>query len=90
MIQDHLKRCDLCLFVASEASRDSVFCAFEAGMALALGKPIHLISLDGQSPPVHLQHLQAIDANRLQRRKPWLTPQDALLEASLMALNPEG
>jgi hypothetical protein len=57
-------------------------------MALALGKPIHVISLDGQPPPAHLQHLQAIDADRLQRRKPWLTRQDALLEASLLALNP--
>jgi hypothetical protein len=89
-IQKQLEQCDLFLFTASEAANRSVFCAFEAGMALALGKPIHVISLDGQSPPVHLQHLQAIDARRLQRRKPWLTQQDALLEASLTALNPGG
>jgi hypothetical protein len=89
-IQQELEDCDVFLFTASEAANRSVFCAFEAGMALALGKPIHVISLDGQPPPIHLQHLQAIDANRLQRLKPWLTQQDALLEASLMALTPRG
>jgi len=86
-IQQQLQDCDLFVFIASAQANDSVFCGFEAGMAMALGKAMHVVSLDGQLPPIHLQHLQAIDVQRLRGRKPWLTSLDALLEALLAGLS---
>ena len=52
---------DLFVVLLSEASLASPFCAFEIGYASALGKPLHLISLDGSLPPVFVQHLHAVD-----------------------------
>jgi hypothetical protein len=63
-----------------------VYCAFEVGVAMALKKPIRIISLDGSSPPSFLQDVQAFDLQRLLIRKPWLTPVDGLLEAFLDAM----
>jgi len=85
-IQDHLQRCDRLLYVASQSANASVYCAFEVGVAMALKKPIRIISLDGSSPPSFLQDVQAFDLQRLLIRKPWLTPVDGLLEAFLDAM----
>jgi len=87
-IRTELEECDLFVFVTSTHANESVFCGFEAGMAMALDKPMHLVSLDGQRPPLHLQHLQAVDVQRLLERKPWLTSGDALLEALMAGLLP--
>ena len=87
-IRRRLEACDLFLFVGSEAAAASAFCAFEAGMAFALNKPIHVLSLDGSPPPTHLQSIQAVDVVRLRARKPWLTHADAILEACLTTLGP--
>ena len=85
-IRRELQDCDLVLFLASADANSSVFCAFEAGFASALGKPIHVICLDSSTPPVHLENLQALQTDRLRARKPWLDSSDALLEACLAAL----
>ncbi|HCP44913.1 MAG TPA: hypothetical protein DIU15_02640, partial [Deltaproteobacteria bacterium] len=85
-IRHQLHDCDRFVFVVSTHANDSVFCGFEAGMAMALGKPIHLVSLDAQLPPLHLQHLQAVCVKRLLERKPWLTAEDGLVEALLSGL----
>ena len=82
-IQTQLLECDLVLFLSSEHANKSVFCGFEAGMATAMGKVIHVINLDGTRLPDYLQQIQANDVPRLQNRKPWLTSMDALLEACL-------
>jgi len=84
-IRDHLRRCDLFLFVASAASAQSSFCAFEVGMAMALEKRIGVVSIDDHSPPPYLQDLQAASVPRLLSRKPWLTADDGLLETILDA-----
>jgi hypothetical protein len=73
------------VFAISAASAASTFCAFEVGYALALGLPIGLVGLDGTPPPAFAQHLQAADVPRLLRRRPWLTPPEALIEALLAA-----
>jgi len=85
-IRNQLERCDRMLFLSSGAANRSTFCGFEAGMATALGKPIHVINLDGTRLPDYLQQIQAIDVTRLQSRKPWLTTEDALLEACLESI----
>lgn len=85
-IDSTLRTSDLFLFVNSEAARESTFCAFEAGMAVAKGKPIHVVTLDGAQIPMHLQHLQALDVERLRVRRPWLSSSDAILEAMLSLL----
>jgi len=87
-IRRQVEACDRFLFVSSAAAASSSFCAFEAGIAYALNKAIHVLSLDGTLPPLHLQSIQAIDVERLQARKPWLTHGDAMLEACLTALSP--
>jgi hypothetical protein len=85
-IRAELQACDALIFVSTFQANVSVFCAFEAGYAAALGKPLHIIGLDGQGPPVHLSDVQAIDLPRLTARKPWLTGEEALLEAFLTVL----
>lgn len=84
-IETALRERDLFLSIVSESANRSTFCAFEAGMAVALGKPIRLVSLDGTRPPGHLEHLQAEDVPRLQARKPWLPRMEAILGAMLQA-----
>jgi nucleoside 2-deoxyribosyltransferase len=80
-----LRSCDRFVLVVSAASRASVWCAFEAGMALALGKPLRLILLDEGPPPPPLAHLQAEDLARSCRLRPWLGREEALLSALLSA-----
>jgi hypothetical protein len=82
-IRTEIDRSDLFLFVNSAAARKSTFCAFEAGMALALGRPTSLLNLDGAELPLFLQDLQASDVVRLRANRPWLSPSDAILEATL-------
>lgn len=85
-IVDALRGHDLFVYLLSRASRESTFCAFELGMAHAIGKPIHIISLDGTMPPAYAQHLQAVDLPRLRRTRPWLDLDDLLAEQLLTAL----
>ena len=87
-ILDALSACDRFVLVLSESARQSSWCAFEVGAAVALGKSIQLISLDGHPPPSFVSHLQMLNVPRLLRQRPWLTRQDALIEALLAA--PEG
>lgn len=73
----------LLLSVASAASH---FCAYEAGVARGLGKDLRVISLDGTAPPAFLQHVQAAELPRKAAARPWLDPEDLLLEELLGAL----
>lgn len=82
-IQDQLRASDLFVFANSEHARESMFCAFEAGMAVSLNKPMRVVGLDSSKLPTHLQHIQALSVGRLQRRKPWLGPVEARMEAFL-------
>jgi hypothetical protein len=82
-IKTQVIRSDVFLFINSAAARKSTFCAFEAGMALALGKPVSLLNLDGAELPLFLQDIQASDVLRLRNSRPWLSPSDAILEAIL-------
>ena len=85
-ILDALRDCDRFVSVLTPASRASTWCAFEAGAAVALGKPLQLVSLDGLPPPSFLSHLQMQDVPRLRVLHPWLEEQDAVLEAFLAPL----
>lgn len=85
-IAAELEQRDVFLLVVSRASSSSTFCAFEVGVAVAMGKPIRLVSIDGSRPPAFVQHLQAADVPRLIRAKPWLDVESALLEACLSSL----
>lgn len=76
-----LKECDRFVLVLSPSSRASSFCAFESGAAMALGKPIQLVSLDGEPPPAFLAHLQMDDLARVRARRPWLDDDELLLDA---------
>lgn len=82
-LRDH----DIFVFLLSKASHGSGFCAFELGMAYAISKPIHIISLDGTLPPAFVQHIQAVDLPRLQRTRPWMDLDDLLLEQLLTAMS---
>jgi len=86
-IVDALRACDRVVFVLSPAARSSTWCAFELGVAVALGKPLQLVSLDGLPPPSFLAHLQMQDVPRMLLLRPWLEYEDALLE-SVLALIP--
>lgn len=77
---------DIFVFLLSQANRDSSFCAFEVGMPYAIGKPIHVISLDGTLPPACIQHIQAVALPRLRRPRPWMDLDDLLIEPLLTAL----
>lgn len=89
-IVEALRSHDLFVYLLSGASRMSSFCAFELGMAYAIGKPIHVISLDGTMPPAFIQHLQAVDLPRLRRTRPWMDLDDLLIEQLLTALSGAG
>ncbi|MDG1480416.1 MAG: TIR domain-containing protein [Myxococcota bacterium] len=82
-ILSSLHQCDRLVLVLSEAARRSTWCAFEVGAAAAVGKPIRVISLDGQPPPSFVSHLQMFDVPRMLRQRPWLTQEDSVLEAIL-------
>jgi len=85
-ITSHLRRCDIFLIISSHAVARSLFCAFEAGMAVALDKPIRIVKLDDSKLPLHLQDRQSVDVHRLMQRKPWLTQADAVLDACITAI----
>ena len=85
-IMDHIQRCDCLILVCSEASSGSVFCAYEVGIAMALGKRVHLVGLDGTTPFLPVSHLQCESVPRLMARKPWLTRAEAILEAVLVGV----
>ena len=85
-IRDKLQVCDIQLFIISEASNRSVFCAFEAGLGMAWAKSTTMVSLDGSKPPSYLQHLQMWDAVRIGKQKPWLNAQEILMNCILNAL----
>ena len=85
-ILGQLKERDLFVLLLSRSSLSSTFSAFEAGHAMALGKTVALISLDGSPPPTFVQHLQMTDLERMRRLAPWLDPEEVLLEALLQIL----
>jgi hypothetical protein len=87
-IQTELRRCSIFLLAVSKASKRSHFCAFEVGMAVAMDKRLSIVSLDGSSPPAYIQNIQAADVPRLQGRKPWLSHEEACIEAVLDAIRP--
>ena len=66
----------------------STYCAFEVGVATALEKPIRVIALEEDSTPAYLAHLQGMSVQRLLMRKPWLMPDEALLDAILNVVIP--
>lgn len=80
-ILDALHDCDRFVLVLSDSARRSSWCAFEAGAAVALRKPLRLLSLDGAPPPSFVGHLQMFDVPRAIRSRPWMTVEDALVEA---------
>ena len=84
-IERHIRSCDRFVLICSEASRNSVYCAFEVGLAVALDKSIRLVSIDGQAPFLPVAQMQCVDVPRLMTRKPWLTRSEAILEALLGA-----
>ena len=83
-IKSELVKSDAFIYIASLASNQSTFCAFECGCAMALEKEIRIISLDGTPPPAHLQDIQALEIPRLLKRKPWLEFTQGLIEALLV------
>ena len=85
-ILSHLEERELFVFLVSRASLASTFSAFETGHAMALGKSVALISLDGSPPPAFVQHIQMADLERMRRLQPWLDPEEVLLEALLQTL----
>ena len=89
-IEANLRDTDLLIVLASERVTQSVYCAYEVGLAKGLGKEIRIVNLDGSQLPPYLTQKQAIDVPRLLTRKPWLTESDALLHAILSTLNGVG
>ena len=87
VIRAQLTQCDLFLIVSSKATVSSVYCAFETGMATALEKPVRVIHLEGDATLPYLSHVQASEIPRLLARKPWLTEDEALLDAVLDGLS---
>ena len=82
-IRRQLSTCDLFLLIASPAVMKSTYCAFEVGMATALDKPIRVIALEEEATPSYVAHLQGMCIERLLLRKPWLSPDEGLLDAML-------
>lgn len=72
------------VWLLSRAAAASNFCAFEIGYAMALAKPLTIISLDGTPPPAYAQHLHMIDLARLRRVRPWLEAREALIESLMI------
>lgn len=81
-----LRECDVFLFIASRASLESRFCAFEAGMALGLEKELRIVALDESTPPAYFQHLNAPSVPRFMASRPWLTSSECLTALVLDAL----
>ena len=74
------------VWLLSQASAASTFCAFEVGYAMARDMPLSIISLDGTRPPSFVQHLHMIDVTRERASRPWLDQGEALVEALISAL----
>lgn len=85
-IQAALVASERFVLVGSEASFRSTYCAFEVGFAMALEKSCRVVVLDGSPPPAFISHVQATDAVRHRHRRPWLTPQEAIMDVLLDAL----
>lgn len=85
-IIEALKQADRVVALISQAMRNSTFCAFELGYALANQSPLSLISLDGSPPPSYIQHLQMHDLKREAQIRPWLNRSELLTE-QLLALS---
>ncbi len=85
-IEQNLRQQEVVVAILSKQSLESHFCSFELGMAMALNKPIHLLSLDGSLPHVFAQHLQMADLPRLQRFQPWLSTEELLLQEMVKSL----
>ena len=87
-IRRQVSQCDLFLLVSSDAVMHSTYCAFEVGMATALDKRIGVVCLEDEVTPAYLTHLQGLSIPRLLIRKPWLLPNEALLDALLDVIKP--
>lgn len=85
-IREALDAAEHFVFVASAASRASTFCAFEVGWAMHAGKPLRCISLDGTPPPAFMADVQAVSVPRHLAARPWLSPEEALVEGVLACL----
>ncbi|MEZ4318098.1 MAG: TIR domain-containing protein [Myxococcota bacterium] len=85
-IDQALRDCEVFVLVGSAASFASTYCAYEVGMATALGKPCRMVILDGALPPPFIAHVQAIDLMRHRNRRPWLGDTDALIDGLLDAM----
>jgi hypothetical protein len=82
-----LRSSDHFVNLVSTGSYGSTYCAYETGMAVALKRPVSLISLDGSRPPAFVQHLNAIDLQRQLLARPWLSRTEALVDALLQVLS---
>ncbi len=74
------------VWLLSKDAAKSTFCSFEIGFAMASGKRVVVVSLDGERPPSFAQHLHAIDLQRRRAVRPWLDAHELLTEAVLDAL----
>ncbi len=85
-IEAALVAADRFVWIGSEAAFQSTYCAYEVGQAVARGTPCRVIVLDGTPPPPFVGHVQAVDLVRHRQRRPWLSQEEALIEAFLDAL----
>jgi hypothetical protein len=85
-IADELAAREVFVLVLSKSTRESTFCAYETGQAIALGKRVRVVSLEPVPPPFYVQHLMVVDVQRLLLQKPWLDRGEALVEALLRVL----
>ena len=81
-----LELSDLFLFIHSHQSHSSTFCAFECGIAQTLQKKIRIFSLTPPPLPAYLQHIQAIDLQRIKSEQPWLTEEECISEGFFRAI----
>lgn len=86
VILSRLRSCEMFVLLLSQHSKNSTFCAFEVGFAMARGLPIAVISLDGEAPPAFIQPYQMDCVVRTQARKPWLNEEQVLLDLVLNAI----
>ena len=59
-------------------------------MARALQKRVIMISIDGSLPPSYAQDVQMEMISRYRSTRPWLTPEEALVECVLQCAQPTG
>jgi hypothetical protein len=86
-IRTRLEASDLFLLINSQSVAQSTYCAYEVGVANGLGKPVRMVNLDESALPTYLAHIQAVSVPRLMERKPWLNPEDAILDGLLAAVS---